>query len=228
METHKPKILILDFDRTLAYLYRDEQLLLDLAELICEHYSAFLTVEPSLYTIDGYKAWHQLHRLAQQQYSPEKALEINAKAEELVTSFEARVVKNTPFFENTVQTLERLHKDGIQLMIVSSNASSVIRDALKRDGVLPYFSQVIGRPLPFDPNKIKPSPYPIEQALEKTKAAKENIWYVGDDLVDIDAAKACGLTSVAVASGKYTAKELKEHGANHAIKGFSDIYSLLE
>lgn len=226
MGIQKPEVLILDFDRTLAYLYRDEQLLLDLAKIICDYYSGFLNMDSELYAMDGYKAWYRLHRVVDQQYAREEALRINGQAEELVTAFEVRVVEKTPFFEAVVETLEGLHKAGMELMIVSSNASSVIKEALKREGILSCFSHVMGRPIPFDPDRIKPSPYPIQQAIEKTAASKEGIWYAGDDLVDVRAAKACGITSVGVASGKYSADQLKEQGADYTISGLSDIAAL--
>ena len=226
MNIHKPQVLILDFDRTLAYLYRDEQLLLELAEIICDHYAAFLPIDPTLYTMDGYKSWYRLHRDAVQKYAPEEAQRINGRAEELVTAFEARVVARTPFFENVAEALQFLHRDGMELMIVSSNASTVIQEALKREGLLSCFSHVMGRSLPFDPDKLKPNPYPIQQAIEKTSAPKESIWYAGDDLVDVRAAKACGITAIGVASGKYTAQELKAQGADHTIPRLSDICSL--
>ncbi len=226
MEKRRPEVIISDFDRTLAYLYRDEQLLLDLSKLICDYYSAFLSVEPMLYTIDGYKAWHALHRTAEKQYGYEKALHMNARAEQLVTSFEFRVMENTPFFEHVIETFHQLHRDGVQLMIVSSNAREMIYSALERDGLHTCFSQIIGRSIPFDPDKIKPNPYPIEQALKMTNAEKKNIWYVGDDLVDIEAARACGIIPVGVASGKYSADQLKANGAAYAIEGFWKLYSL--
>lgn len=227
MEKQRPKVIISDFDRTLAYLYRDERLLLELAKLICEYYSAFLDIDPILYTIDGYKAWHRLHCAAEEQYDRERALHINEKAEQLVTSFEFRVMEKTPFFENVVQTFRHLHRDGILLMVVSSNSREMICKALDRVGVLPCFLQIVGRPTPFDPGKIKPSPYPIEQALGMVEAEKQQIWYIGDDLVDIEAARACGIVPVGVASGKYSVDCLKEHGATYAIEGFWDIYTLL-
>jgi len=38
--------------------------------------------------------------------------------------------------------------------------------------------------------------------------------YVGDHIADIEAARAAGAVSVAVATGPYTADELRDHGAD--------------
>ncbi len=227
MKKEKPSTIILDFDRTLVYLYRNEQLLFDLAKIICNYYSNYLSIDPSLYTIDGYKAWYYLHQLTCNNYEYEDAFEINNKAEQLVTDFESHVIDNTNFLENVIETLNKLHQDGFELMIVSSNSSKIIKKALNREGILSFFSQVMGRPIPFDPSKIKPSAYPIEQALIKTTSEKHKVWYVGDDIVDIDSAKACDIISVGVASGKYSLEQLEKHEATYVIKQLSDIYNLL-
>ena len=227
MELQHPELIISDFDRTLAYLYRNERLLSELAEEICDYYSAYLSIDPALYTIDGYKAWHSLHRMAESRYDHEKAMEINEQAERLVTAFEFRVMEHTPFFDNVIETIKHLHRAGIQLMIVSSNSDRVIRYALERENILHCFSHIIGRVIPFDPDRIKPSPYPIEQGLRYTNAEKKNIWYVGDDIVDVEAATACGIIPIGVASGKYSAHQLKARGAVFAVEGFADIITLI-
>lgn len=228
MELQWPEVIISDFDRTLAYLYRNEQLLLELAEEICDYYSAYLSIDPMLYAIDGYKSWHRLHPMAESRYDHEKVMEINEQAERLVTAFEFRVMEHTPFFDNVIETIKELHRAGIQLMIVSSNSDRVIRYALERENILHCFSHIIGRVIPFDPNKIKPSPYPIEQAVRCADVGKRDIWYVGDDLVDVEAATACGIIPIAVASGKYSAYQLKARGAVCAVEGFADILTLFK
>ena len=103
----------------------------------------------------------------------------------------------------------------------------MIKAALTKLGIENCFVQIMGRPIPFDPDKIKPSPYPIEKALTKTKNEKSKCWYVGDDLVDIDSAKACGITMLGVASGRYSKEELSKRGADKVIDDFKDILKLM-
>ncbi|MEU4511307.1 HAD family hydrolase [Nonomuraea wenchangensis] len=47
--------------------------------------------------------------------------------------------------------------------------------------------------------------------------------YVGDHVADIDAARAGGAVSVAVATGPYTAEELREHGADVALPDLTEF-----
>ena len=220
------KTLIIDFDRTLFYLYRDTSLLTDLAAKICDYYSEFVDVPNDYYKIDGYYAWHKLHRLVRDTMDDEEAFDINNAAEKKVTEFEFEVMEKTAFLEGAADAVRELHKRGIELMIVSSNSTKMIKAALKREGIDGCFANVMGRPIPFDPDKIKPSPYPIETALKKAKNEKTYCWYVGDDVVDVDSAKACGITSLGVASGKYTKDVLTDRGADKVIDNFKDILEL--
>ncbi|MEV0583898.1 HAD family hydrolase [Nonomuraea sp. NPDC050310] len=49
--------------------------------------------------------------------------------------------------------------------------------------------------------------------------------YVGDHVADIEAAKAGGAVSVAVATGPYTVGELREHGADVALRDLKEFTS---
>ena len=64
-------------------------------------------------------------------------------------------------------------------------------------------------------------------AETKTKNEKSKCWYVGDDLVDVDSAKACGITMLGVASGRYSKEELSKRGADKVIDDFKDILKLM-
>ena len=221
------KTLIIDFDRTLYYLYRDTSLLTDLAKRICDYYSEYIDVPIEFYNLDGYHSWHKLHRLVNENIDYEDAFDINNNAEKLVTDFEFEVMEKTSFLDEIDVTIKKLHEKGVELFIVSSNSTKMIKAALTKLGIENCFVQIMGRPIPFDPDKIKPSPYPIEKALTKTKNEKSKCWYVGDDLVDVDSAKACGITMLGVASGRYSKEELSKRGADKVIDDFKDILKLM-
>lgn len=221
------KTLIIDFDRTIFYLYRDTTLLTDLAEIVCDYYGQYITVPPEFRRMDGYHAWHRLHRMVCEEMDDEEAFDINNDGEKKITEYEFAVMEKTEFLEGACDAIRELHRRGIELIIVSSNSTKMIKTALRRAGIEDCFAKVMGRPIPFDPDKIKPSPYPIERALKSTASDKSQCWYVGDDLVDVDSAKACGIVSLGVASGKYSRDELTQRGADKVIDDFRDILTLL-
>ena len=224
---NKPKAMFIDFDRTLTYLYKDTDLLLELAQKMCEYYEEFTDVPADFYELDGYHAWHGLHRKVREEYDEDEAFDINNAAEKIVTKFETEVADRTPLFDGAIETLRKLNALGIDLVIISSNSSKVIKRVCEREGIIDMFKKIIGRPIPFNPDLIKPSPYSLEQGLRLTKAERSDVWFIGDDIVDIDSAKACKIIPVGVASGKYTKEALENRGAKYTLDSITDILSII-
>lgn len=224
---NKPKVIIFDFDRTLTYLYKDKTLLTDLATKICGYYSKYIDIQDDFYAMDGYHSWHNLHRLICKKYNYEESSNINNNAEKIVTDFEFKVMSKTNLLDGVVDTIQQLYTNGYQLMVVSSNSVKVIEYAFKKNNIISYFTHIFGRPNPFNPDLIKPNAFPIQQAISKTNVPISEIWYIGDDIVDIDSANSCGVVSVGVASGKYSCKDLKQRGAEIVLKNIGDILSLI-
>ncbi len=218
----KPKVLVTDFDRTLTYLYKEPRLLPELADKICKFYDRniditenYLDSEP-----DGYRVWHKLHDVAIKKLSQSEAEQINKEAEDIVADFELQIVKRVGLFPGIPKAVRDLRSKGIRLGMVSSNATSVVKFALEAAEILNEFEYVEGRPFPFDPDLIKPNPYPLNNALSIMKADPASFWYVGDDKLDMVAATAANVTAVGVCTGLHSEAELYEAGANLIFKSF--------
>lgn len=221
----KPEVLVTDFDRTLTYLYREPALLPELANRIYKTYSRHLKLKEDGLdrSMDGYLVWHKLHDEAFKILDCAEAERINKQAEDVVTEFELQIVKRVGLFPEIPKAIRDLRTQGIRLGVVSSNATSVVRYALKEAGILDEFEYVEGRPDPFHPERLKPSPYPLEKALENMKARNASFWYVGDDKVDMAAATAAKVTAVGVCTGRYLEAELKVAGADYVFHSFINI-----
>lgn len=94
-------------------------------------------------------------------------------------------------------------------------------------GLKDLFECIHGRPYPFDPKRIKPSPYPIVQALKSMGVNDENVWYVGDDVVDMKAAKAANVVAVGVTTGRHSKSELVNAGADYVFDSFCAMGKLI-
>ncbi|MEG2688229.1 MAG: hypothetical protein RSA24_03590, partial [Clostridia bacterium] len=124
-----PKVIIADFDRTLAYLYKDEALLQELTVIMREYYSQFIEVPKTYFEDkhDGYFAWHALHKLAVEQLAngetelangkteftknlKNSVEEINRKAEQIVTAFETEILSKVGLIDGAVDTIVELRK----------------------------------------------------------------------------------------------------------------------
>lgn len=221
-----PKLILLDFDRTIAFLYEDRELLCKLAQMIREHYGAVLEIPGEEWEAgrDGYFVWHHLHLLAEQLLDEKVAQSINASAEKLVAEFELSIIKEKGLMQGMAVAIRQLAESGICLGMASSNAQEVLEYALQSSGIRECFAYVAGRELPFHPEQLKPSPYPIQKALEVLhRAASDQVWYVGDDLVDLQAAQSSGVVPVGVATGRYTKEQLREHGATYVFESVREL-----
>ena len=177
---------------------------------------------------DGYFVWHEAHREVEQKYDSVKALEINRKAEQIVTSFEMRVVKDKQLFADVVDTIKKMYDEGICLGIVSSNSTSIIEAKLQCEGIIDCFKVIYGREIPFAPDKLKPSSYPLISAINKLGFDKTEFWYVGDDIIDIEAARRAGISIVGMATGNYSTEQLYERGADVAVDSMKSLYEYFE
>lgn len=94
-----------------------------------------------------------------------------------------------PIVEGVASQLEKLANRGHTLAIASNNNPKVIRNTLKREGLLRYFSTVVGHTKEDGDDKLKPNPYVIVEAMRRVMALPDNTIYVGDTCVDHEAAQ---------------------------------------
>lgn len=123
-------------------------------------------------------------------------------------------VGRTPF-DGVVDTLARLKKNGIKLVVLSDTESTSrkVRDGLRNIGIGQYFDAVLTS---FDIGYIKPQPEAYSTALSEIGAQKENTLFVGHDKDELDGAKNFGLATIAYNSPQNVK-------ADHIIEDFRDI-----
>jgi pyrophosphatase PpaX len=111
--------------------------------------------------------------------------------------------------------LRALRDEGRRMGIVTAKRHATVRLAFE---VLPqleeFFEVVIGAD---DTERHKPHPDPILAALDRLGARPEDTAYVGDSPFDVAAAKAAGVTAVAVGWGGIHPDERLEHEGPDAL-----------
>ena len=103
-----------------------------------------------------------------------------------------------PLFPGTAELMQGLNKAGVQLAIVSSRRSASIWPTLEREGLLEYFSLVIGG---GEVKRHKPDPEGLLLALERLGLKKEEMLFCGDTVLDAGAAQNAGVDFAAVLNG---------------------------
>ena len=101
-----------------------------------------------------------------------------------------------------------LAKEHATLGVVTTKTAKYSIELLEHMGIMDYFDVLVGRE---DVEFPKPHPEPIYKALSKLDSSITKQWMVGDTPMDLLAAKAANIQSVAVTCGYATEASLREH-----------------
>lgn len=125
-------------------------------------------------------------------------------------------------FDGMVKTIRRLHADGYELYIASSNSGHNIRHLLRREGVLGCFRAIRGSA------GLTGKPALIRQLLVRYRLPRQSVWYVGDELGDITAAARAGVRSLAVSWGFAEPEQLRGLEPDGFAEKPADIVRIVE
>jgi len=98
-----------------------------------------------------------------------------------------------------------------RLGVVTTKTAKYSIELLEHMGLMGYFEVLVGRE---DVENPKPHPEPILKALSKLQSDTTKYWMIGDTPMDILAAKAANISSVAVTCGYADEALLLEHTDN--------------
>jgi phosphoglycolate phosphatase len=123
------------------------------------------------------------------------------------------------------QTLERLGKAGVTLGLVSGAMEGAARTKLMPANLNRFF--VFGAYGSDSPDRAELTRLAIGKAsLLHDGLTSDNVYVVGDTPHDVDATKAAGAVPVGVASGHYSADELRAAGATFVLKSLEDPFPM--
>jgi pyrophosphatase PpaX len=129
-------------------------------------------------------------------------------------------------FPRVAQALSRLRSAGIKVAVVTSKRRTSVEMALNN---FPDLRNVVDRFVTLEDTKQhKPHPEPLWRGLELVGGVpKEEAAYVGDSPFDVEAAKAAGLTSVAVSWGAFSEDRLREAEPDHLVLDIESAVDVL-
>lgn len=89
-----------------------------------------------------------------------------------------------------------LRDNGIYTGVVSNKNGDFLREEANHLGWTPFFGQIIGA---TDAQNDKPAADPVHMAMGDSAASQyENLWFVGDSVVDIQCARNVGATAILI------------------------------
>jgi pyrophosphatase PpaX len=115
-------------------------------------------------------------------------------------------------YEGVAEMLGALRAAGRRLGIVTSKSADTTQMAFRAVGLREHFEVVVTA---SDTDQHKPSPVPLHLCLERLGAPAEGALYVGDSPVDIEAGRAAGMTTAAVAWGVFGREALLASGPDY-------------
>lgn len=111
--------------------------------------------------------------------------------------YEAAIAVESRLFDGITELINALHEHGLQWGIVTNKAARFTELLVPQIGLHRAGCVISGDTTPH----AKPHPAPLLEAARRLAVAPENCWYVGDDLRDIQAGQAAGMTTIAAAWG---------------------------
>lgn len=123
--------------------------------------------------------------------------EFAAMREEFFDEYQSDMTSQTVVFPEMSPVLERLEAAGLRWGIVTNKAERFALPVVAAVGLAHCGALVCGDTTPH----AKPHPAPLLEAARRLEVPPEACIYVGDDLRDVQAGRAAGMRTVAVAWG---------------------------
>ncbi len=186
------KVVVFDFDGTLA----------DSSALIRKLYNQMAAEHgwPSLNETE-YQRLRGLGFIQAQRWAGIKSWQIPGLMREGLKRFKQHSGE-VELFESIPQLITKLSQAGFTLYVLSTNSPEAIGEVLERYHLKQQVN-ILKRSALFGKH------YAIRHLIAKHKYRPQDVWVVGDEVRDIDAAKRAGVKGLAVSWGLQTSNILK-------------------
>lgn len=125
-------------------------------------------------------------------------------------------------FKELPQVLKKLHGDGYQMFILSTNSSSNISKFLKANGMDSYFKQIYGD------IGLRSKASALKKLMKKEHIPTNQCVYIGDEVRDIEASKKAGVFHIAVGWGFNHPEILKNNHPNALALKPTELLTILK
>jgi 2-phosphoglycolate phosphatase len=122
---------------------------------------------------------------------------------EFLANYEAAIAVYSHLFSGVKELLSGLEQLNVAWGIITNKAERFTNPLIPQIELVNAACVISGDTTPH----AKPHPEPLLEAARRIKILPSECWYVGDDLRDIQAAQAAGMTSIAAAWGYCGATE---------------------
>lgn len=133
-------------------------------------------------------------------------------------------IENTVLFDDTLDTLKKLKDKNIKIGIVSSRMGSRIKSILNHLDCKDCIDYIVG----FENvSSHKPDPEGLNMAIKYFNSNKEEVLYVGDSVIDAQAAENGSLDFIGVTTGTTSKDEFEKYNNIKIVSNLSKILEII-
>ena len=143
----------------------------------------------------------------------------------LLEEMELEGAKGVTLYSGAVETLQKIRTRGVKIGLVTNNGRAGTDLTLNRLGLQSFFDVVVTRD---DCEEMKPSAEPVKKALAGMHVQIQSAILVGDGVMDVLAARATGLLSIAVATGPFSNERLLKVEPDYFLGSINDLPLLID
>jgi phosphoglycolate phosphatase len=129
----------------------------------------------------------------------------------------------TRLLPGVAETLERLHEAGFRLGVCSNKPGQFTRELVQFLNLAPLLEVIVG---PEDARHLKPAPDMLLETLRRLQVAPPDALYVGDMVVDIQTARAAGVSVWVIPTGSDDRTTLLAGKPDHLLSEFGELICL--
>jgi 2-phosphoglycolate phosphatase len=126
----------------------------------------------------------------------------------------------TRLMPGAAETLRTLHRRGLLLGVCSNKPVEFTRDLLAYLDIASYLHVVLG---PEDVAQPKPAPDMLREAMARLKTTPEQTLYIGDMVVDIQTARAAGVSVWVVPTGSEEIAALRNARPDRLLRDLPEL-----
>jgi HAD superfamily hydrolase (TIGR01509 family) len=157
--------------------------------------------------------------------SPEEFRKLRATFYGFFEEMEVKAAHDVSVYPGAICTLRELRSKSLKLGLVTNNSRSGTDLTLKRLNIQSLFDAIVTRD---DCEEMKPAPAPILKVLAELGVSQEAAILVGDGALDILAARAAGIRSVAVTTGPFPIERILKAQPDYLLSSVNDLPELVK
>jgi len=150
--------------------------------------------------------------------------DVKKRIYERIERLELEAAGQVKLMSGAREALDELKQMEKRIVVVTNNGRLGAERSLERLQLRGIFDGVVTRD---DADQLKPDPGIVLQALKLARAKADEAILVGDAIIDIKAAKAASVRSVAVPTGPFSASRLLEEQPDFIVGSFLDVPGLV-